>query len=1033
MGQQGNGKVAPKRYLGVMVSSTFTDLEQHRAKLMSVIDRAGLKNVVMENDAAKVMDVLESSLSMVRDSAAYIGVIGHRYGQIPESTEHNAQELSITELEYDEAIRQDRAILLFMMGDEHAVRPRDVETDPAKIEKLQAFREKAKRKRPDSPLHRIYVVFNSLEEFSEKAQQSVAELRRYLDQQHDDRTPQEPPSETKHEAREEEIPTAPALYAEPSYIGSHAFLGRQAELDVLDDWAREADPHPVLLFEAIGGTGKSLLTWYWLNHRAPLRRPEWAGRFWYSFYERGADMSDFCRRAMAYMTGQPFKSFEGMRTAQLRRDLVAELHKRPWLIVLDGLERVLVAYHSLYAAEMLDEEADMPTDKIAERNPRTAIQPEDDELLHSLAGAAPSKILISSRLIPKVLLNTANQAIPGIKSQQLAGLRPADAETLIRDCGVRGDSAAIQDFLQRHCNCHPLVTGVMAGLILEYLPDRGNFDAWTADPERGAPSNLFQLNLVQKRNHILTIAFESLRPESRQLLETLGLVSESIDYGTLCALNPALSDPPGTFESWVEEHTDSSLSEEDLHKEYDHIVADWYAAASAGPALSALDLSVRDLEKKGLLQYDLQTQRYDLHPVVRGVAVAELDSGQAERFGQRVVDHFNQQDRAFLVGRAKSLEQMRPAMEVVRTLLKIGRREEAAEVYWFRLSPSFNDLGARGQQWALLQGFFLRNWVELPKGVPQSRGAYLLIDAAIILSRRGEKSQAIEAYEAAIHAYVNEGNLVGLAGAISGVASRVGLVARERLLGLAERIEPDGAVSDFRKFMFFCSVGKLDEASSLCKKIYDQSVYYKSRVFLYQYPLGSFEYSRALLLLQLGELSEPEIAIAEAAASPNILLEVYRMSGHWYAGQGCWAYARQVFAKAVALAREQGLVNSSEVDLDTARAHLGELGNGEQVGLEHEKNYADAPRELADFWLAIGNKAKAVPHALAAYRLAWDGGEPYVYRYRLNRARLLLEKLGESIPDLPPYNPADHHPFDWETDINRFIDEYIEGQKSARR
>ncbi len=59
------------------------------------------------------------------------------------------------------------------------------------------------------------------------------------------------------------IPTAPAFYAEPDYIGSHQFVGRQAELDALSDWANRSDPTNLLLFEAIGGNGKSMLTWEW--------------------------------------------------------------------------------------------------------------------------------------------------------------------------------------------------------------------------------------------------------------------------------------------------------------------------------------------------------------------------------------------------------------------------------------------------------------------------------------------------------------------------------------------------------------------------------------------------------------------------------------------------------------------------------------------------------------------------------------------------------------------------------------------------
>ena len=69
------------------------------------------------------------------------------------------------------------------------------------------------------------------------------------------------------------IPKPPAFYAEPAYIGSHKFVGRQSQLEDLSDWAKPADPHPVLLFEAIGGNGKSMLTWEWTTNTRPRFAP----------------------------------------------------------------------------------------------------------------------------------------------------------------------------------------------------------------------------------------------------------------------------------------------------------------------------------------------------------------------------------------------------------------------------------------------------------------------------------------------------------------------------------------------------------------------------------------------------------------------------------------------------------------------------------------------------------------------------------------------------------------------------------------
>ena len=165
----------PRQYKGVMVSSTFEDLKRHRAALIKAIDGQALKPVVMENDSAKPDgDVVDSSLQMVRDASAYVGVISHKCGQIPDCPERNPERLSLTELEFREARRLDRPVLLFIMGDDHDVKPGDVERDPEKDAKAPTFREDANAQ-AESPVHRVYKEFKSLHEFEVAATQAVAE------------------------------------------------------------------------------------------------------------------------------------------------------------------------------------------------------------------------------------------------------------------------------------------------------------------------------------------------------------------------------------------------------------------------------------------------------------------------------------------------------------------------------------------------------------------------------------------------------------------------------------------------------------------------------------------------------------------------------------------------------------------------------------------------------------------------------------------------------------------------------------------
>jgi Domain of unknown function (DUF4062) len=325
----------PKSYPAIMVSSTFTDLEEHRRKVIEAIQRFGYRADVMEYGVPRAdVDVIDSSLKMVRDSAAYVCVISLKYGQTPFCPQRNPDRLSITELEFNEAMRLERAILLFVMGENHSVKKADVKLDPDRSKKLDAFRERAKRMRGGSEVNRVYQVFESLEQFATAAATAVGRLVQHLASKGDG-VDEVVPSPSAGDAA---LPRAPDLAALPRYLGSHQFVGRSSELQTLTDWCGPADPNPMLLFEAMGGSGKSMLTWEWLTKHALGARDVWAGRFWYSFYEKGAVMAGFCRQALAYMTMKPAKEFANLRMPELSDRLVAELEKGPWLLVLDGLD-----------------------------------------------------------------------------------------------------------------------------------------------------------------------------------------------------------------------------------------------------------------------------------------------------------------------------------------------------------------------------------------------------------------------------------------------------------------------------------------------------------------------------------------------------------------------------------------------------------------------------------------------------------------------------------------------------------------------
>ncbi len=1055
--------ITPRSFKGVMVSSTFKDLVEHRAALIKIIDGAEFKSVVMENDSAKSdVDVIDSSLRMVSEASVYIGIIAKKLGQTPKCPIRNPNKLSITELEFNKAVDLGRPILLFLIGEGYRVLESEIELKVVNRKKLEAFRKRAKKMGPDSEVSRVYAEFNSLDEFKEQAAKAISDMRLVLQKPDSEPVLNHQPVESVPAGKSAAIPKPPAFYAEPDYIGSHKFVGRESQLQELGDWARAADPTNLLLFEAIGGNGKSMLTWEWSTKHATTVRTDWAGRFWYSFYERGAVMADFCRRALAYMTGRPLEELEKMRTPELAKELLAQLHARPWLLILDGLERVLVAYHRIDAAELPDEEANAPTDKVLHRNPCDTIRDEDGDLLRALAAAAPSKILVSSRLTPRLLLNPSGQAISGAKRITLPGLRPADAELLLKSCNITGDSAVIQDYLTQNCDNHPLVIGVLAGLIANYLPNRGNFDAWLADsgPQGGAKLNLASLDLVQRRNHILRAALEALPEKSRQLLSTLALLSDSVDYETLAAFNPHMppepkevgkTEPPEDGWRWefmnAEEKAERRKQYEieiDRRKEYEQELKIWRESMEVREAPGKLMETVNDLEQRGLLQYDGRLRRHDLHPVVRGVASGGMEAEEREIYGQRVVDHFSALPHN-PYAEAKTLEDLAPGLHVVRTLLKLGRFQEAADTYQGGLALAlFANLEAHVEILSLLRPFFPSGWGELPKEVDERAASYLANDAAMALYSQGEFEAALAVYGAALQSDLETGSWANVYSKLLNISVNFtgknllakALQADKLSLELASVRDDKEALFKSQLWLFHhhSLLGQWDEAVESWKLLDPMGRDWPRNL----YRQGDAEWFFARAQFWQGTLQKHHLTAAESLAERDnnrtVLRYLHILRGAWRLEQEEWALVAASLHEALTMARERRLLDAeSEAGLALSKFHLGQLGQPDAARQEAERLAGQRKphhRYLAMLWRAIGDQAQAEKHALKAYTWAWADGEPYVRRYDLTKTTELLKEMNLPIPDLPPYDFAKDEPFPWEADVRAAI-EKIRAEKDA--
>lgn len=262
-----------------MISSTACDLPEHRKQVMDACHRQTVFPMMMEHLPASDQEAISASLQMVDEADYYIGIFAYRYGYVPAG-----RSIAITEMEYNRAVERGIPRLIFLMDKTHAITVDLVEMGVA-VEKLKAFKEKVSKEN-------IVNFFNSPEKLRGDVIASLAALK-------DQSTHHQ-----FHYVHPMTVPPEP--YIAHPYVLSQTtgLIGRRKELSLLADWITgKGDLAGVRIFNviAIGGMGKSALSWEWFSRIAPLEWRAMAGRFWWSFYESDAYFENFVIRALAYV------------------------------------------------------------------------------------------------------------------------------------------------------------------------------------------------------------------------------------------------------------------------------------------------------------------------------------------------------------------------------------------------------------------------------------------------------------------------------------------------------------------------------------------------------------------------------------------------------------------------------------------------------------------------------------------------------------------------------------------------------------
>src|SRR5262249_34813881 len=143
------------------------------------------------------------------------------------------------------------------------------------------------------------------------------------------------------------------------------------------------------------------------------------GRLWWSFYESDATFENFLIRSLCYASGHSEETVRTLPRQEQEEQLIQELSRKPYLFVLDGLERILIAYHRMDASYLADDAYDRQTANVVagafglpataaqsfvgQHRLRQTIDPRAAVFLQRLSQVANSRILITTRLYPWAL------------------------------------------------------------------------------------------------------------------------------------------------------------------------------------------------------------------------------------------------------------------------------------------------------------------------------------------------------------------------------------------------------------------------------------------------------------------------------------------------------------------------------------------------------------------------------------------------------------------------------------------------------
>ncbi len=740
------------------------------------------------------------------------------------------------------------------------------------------------------------------------------------------------------------------------------FTGRKSERQELSAWLTD-NRQPIFALIAMGGMGKSALSWYWIqNDVLPSATSAVEGAMWLSFYESESSFAKFIDEALKYVTGQSIDAARFPTTYDRAQELRQQLQTKRVLFVLDGFERQLRSYARLDAAYQQDAAAD------SSREARSCVEPDASRWLKDIAsGATRAKVLITTRLMVSDLEDRAGDALAGVHKRELNKLPREDAVKFMRAQGVtNGTSSEIAAVCDAY-GFHPLSLRLLSGLIKR--------DPRTSGDIAAAPRHDVHADLIQRQHHVLEQSYNALPDEERTLLSRVAAFRSPMNYDTLTIFDDFGS--PAKFDA-------------------------------------ALD----DLLSRGLLQRDILEgySRYDLHPIVRHYAYDRLTDKTG--IHTRLRDYFAKisvPDEDEIQG----IEDLMPVIERYHHTVRSGQYDEALLLYYTRIWDAlFYRFGAYRTEIELLLALF-PDGADRPPRLQENVQGWPQNELANSYSISGQPRQAVPLFERQIALCEKIGDKKNLSRGLTNVSTQqliLGeLAAAERNLRRSVELCREIEEGEFEEAVVHIEMGRLlaylgvhDEATQELSTSMDMFINlgYKLGIgltwaYIAQHALFMGDTHTALEAAQRAY----GFAIAAHNERDNIRTE-------WLLGMALLMEGKDLNAAAMNLAdaltrcRRINMVDHEpDILLAWARWYRarGNVQEAEEYAEEalviadrcdYRLKQAEIHYFLAQLALDAGDTKTARKEAEIAKERAWCDGPPFCYKPALDEAEGMLRELG---------------------------------------